>query len=66
MILMTNYVSLSDEEMAERYKLLKDNERIRNKTFYNNMKINNPEKYKERLIKNRQYIEKYLDDIKKR
>ena len=40
MILMTKYESLTDEEMVERYKLLKDNERIRNKTCCNNMKIN--------------------------
>ena len=61
---MSKYENLSTEEMAEKYKLLKDNERLRNKKCYENMKINFPEKYKDRLMKNRQYIEQYLDSIK--
>ena len=61
---MSKYENLSEQEMAEKYKLLKNNERIRNKKCYENMKINFPEKYKERLMKNRKYIENYVNDIK--
>ena len=61
---MIKYKHLSTEEMAEKYKLLKNNERLRNKKCYENMKTNFPEKYKDRLIKNRQYMDQYLDNIK--
>ena len=61
---MNKYESLSNEQMAERYKVLKNNERIRNKLCYQNMKDNFPDKYNERLVKNRKYINKYLEDIK--
>ena len=61
---MSKYENLSTEEMAEKYKLLKDSERIRNKKCYDKMKADFPEKYKDRLMKNRQYIDQYLDNIK--
>jgi len=61
---MSKYENLSEQEMAEKYKLLKDNERLRNKKCYENMKINFPEKYNERLMKNRKYMDQYLDNIK--
>ena len=61
---MSKYENLSTEEMAEKYKNLKDNERIRNKKCYDKMKADFPEKYKLRLQKNREYIDQYLDNIK--
>jgi len=61
---MSKYENLSTEEMAEKYKNLKDSERIRNKKCYDKMKADFPEKYKLRLQKNREYIDQYLDNIK--
>ena len=61
---MQKYEHLSTDEIVERYKKLKDSERLRNKICYQNMKDNSPEKYKERLMKNRKYITNYLNDIK--
>jgi hypothetical protein len=61
---MQKYEHLSTDEIVERYKNLKNNERNRNKICYQNMKDNYPEKYNERLMKNRKYINKYLEDIK--
>ena len=61
---MNKYEHLSNNEIIERYKKLKDSERLRNKICYQNMKDNYPEKYNERLMKNRKYINKYLEDIK--
>ncbi len=61
---MQKYEHLSTDEIVERYKKLKDSERLRNKICYQNMKDNFPDKYNERLMKNRKYINKYLEDIK--
>ena len=61
---MQKYEHLSNDEIIERYKKLKDSERLRNKICYQNMKDNSPDKYNERLMKNRKYINKYLEDIK--
>jgi hypothetical protein len=61
---MQKYEHLSDVEIIERYKKLKDSERLRNKICYQNMKDNYPEKYNERLMKNKKYINNYLEDIK--
>ena len=43
---MQKYEHLSNDEIIERYKKLKDSERLRNKICYQNMKDNYPEKYK--------------------
>ena len=44
----TKYEFLSNDEIIEQYKLIKDKERQRNKDAYNNLKLND-EKYKIRL-----------------
>ena len=44
----TKYEFLSNDEIIEQYKLIKDKERQRNKDAYNNLKLND-EKYKTRL-----------------
>jgi hypothetical protein len=44
----TKYEFLSNDEIIQQYKLIKDKERQRNKEAYNNLKLNE-EKYKIRL-----------------
>jgi len=44
----TKYEFLSNDEIIQQYKLIKDKERQRNKESYNNLKLNE-EKYKIRL-----------------
>ena len=46
----TKYEFLSNDEIIQQYKLIKDKERQRNKEAYNNLKTNE-EKYKIRLKK---------------